>query len=125
MSDGTIYVWTIGYSYSMNGTNIFIGNSVNNVSGGAIVEIANTPMGFNGASHFSHNFARNEGGAVLIANSALLNFTGTNNINNYANYGGVIFAAVNTLLSFAATIAASTATLQFKVERFLQILMAN
>ena len=110
---------------TFNGTNIFIGNSANNVSGGAVVEIANTSMGFNGASHFSHNFARNEGGAVLIANSALLNFTGTNNINNYANNGGVIFAAVNTLLSFAATIAASTATLQFKVERFLQILMAN
>ena len=82
VSGGAIYVWTIGYSYSMitfNGTNIFIGNSANNVSGGAIVEIANTSMGFNGAIHFSHNFARNEGGAVLIANSALLNFTGTNN----------------------------------------------
>ena len=74
-------------------------------------------MGFNGASHFSHNFARNEGGAVLIANSALLNFTGTDNfINHSANNGGAIFAAVNTLLSFAVTIAACTATLQFKVE---------
>ena len=30
-----------------------------------------TVMGFNGASHFSHNFARNEGGAVLTANSVL------------------------------------------------------
>ena len=82
-------------------------------------------MGFNGASHFSHSFSRNEGGAVLIANSALLNFTGTNNINNYANNSDAIFAAVNTLLGFAATIAASTATLQFKMEQFLQILTAN
>ena len=99
-------IWASASSLHFTGTNSFIGNSANGISGvgGAVYAEANTLLSFSGTSNFSHNSAQ-VGGAICIVGNVAFTFNGTNMfVNNAASdSGGAIYAGSNTLLSFIGT----------------------
>ena len=90
------------------GANNFIGNSAH-YYGGAIHAKQDTLMSFIGTSTFSHNLAAYLDGGVIYAAYSVFTFRGSNIFcNNSASasstrYGGVIYARMNTSLSFSGT----------------------
>ena len=100
-------IWASASLLHFNGTNTFIGNSADSLTGigGAIHAEMNTSLSFSGVSEFSHNSA-GYGGAIHAVHSVVLTFLGANNfVNNSAIYnrGGAVYTSYDVVLSFNGT----------------------